>query len=629
MLTRDPGTIINTTPLNPSLGYRATPVAPDGYTPQSNRCPSSRPAIREASALSQQETDWLALRRKQTVPAMQSFLARLNITGFDVNGYFSSYSNNDSALPNIGIAASGGGYRACLTGAGAIQAFDSREANSSASGQLGGLLDSATYLSGLSGGGWLVGSIFVNNYSTISNLLDDGSTSVWHFDNSVIEGPDTRGPQILSTADYYGKLFSDVHGKSDDFETTLTDYWGRALSFQLVSASDGGPAYTWSSIANDSLFASAKTPLPLLVSDERLPGQLLIPGNTTVYEFSPWEFGSWDPTTYGFAPLQYLGTNFSNGAVSDDSSCVTGFDNAGFVMGTSSSLFNDILLGANVSTFSSLLNGALQAIVNDVGGSNEDIADYSPNPFFGYNPTGMSPNADQTSLTMVDGGEDLQNIPLHPLIQPSRNVDVIFAIDSSADTNTHWPNGTSLVATYGRSLNASGIANGTAFPSVPDVNTMVNLGLNAKPSFFGCDASNSSGPTPLVVYIPNAPYNFFSNVSTFNLSYTDSQRNAIVANGHLVATQANSSAWGTCVGCAVLSRSFGRTNTPVPQACQSCFNEYCWNGTLNATVPEVYSPGLREGEASVNSGAVGSLVLPSISTIAVGALVVSWVASFA
>ena len=556
---------------------------------------------------------------------MQSLLSRLNITDFDVNGYFSTHSNNDSALPNIGIAASGGGYRACLNGAGAIQAFDSREANSSAPGQLGGLLDSATYLAGLSGGGWLVGSIYVNNYSTISNLLDDASTSVWHFDNSVLEGPDTRGPQILSSADYYGTLFTNVHGKSDDFETTLTDYWGRALSFQFVNASDGGPAYTWSSIANDSLFADAKTPLPILVADERFPGQLLIAGNTTVYEFSPWEFGSWDPTTYGFAPLQYLGTNFTNGTVANEDSCVTGFDNVGFVMGTSSSLFNDILLEANISTFSSLLNDALQSIVNALGGSNEDIADYSPNPFFGYDPTGMSPSANRTSLTMVDGGEDLQNIPLHPLIQPSRNVDVVFAIDSSADTDTHWPNGTSLVATYERSLNSTGIANGTAFPSIPDVNTMVNLGLNTKPSFFGCDASNSSGPTPLIVYIPNAPYSFFSNVSTFNLSYEDSVRDAIVENGHLVATQGNNSAWGTCVGCAILSRSFGRTNTQVPQACQNCFNEYCWNGTLNATVPEVYSPGLKGTATSLTNGAIRSLVAFSAPSLTVGVLLGSWV----
>ena len=146
------------------------------------------------------------------------------------------------------------------------------------------------------------------------------------------------------------------------------------------------------------------------------------------------------------------------------------------------------------------MNNILQSLSDD----DEDIASYKPNPFKGYNPMGESLNAGSDALTLVDGGLDLQNIPLHPLIQPNRHVDVIFAVDSSADTS-NWPNGTALVATYERSLNSSGLANHTAFPSIPSQNTFVNLGLNAHPTFFGCDASNSSGPTPLVVYIPNAP----------------------------------------------------------------------------------------------------------------------------
>ena len=71
---------------------------------------------------------------------MQQFLARLNITGFDAATYFSDHASNYSALPNIGIAASGGGYRALMNGAGALAAFDNRTTNSTASGQLGGLL---------------------------------------------------------------------------------------------------------------------------------------------------------------------------------------------------------------------------------------------------------------------------------------------------------------------------------------------------------------------------------------------------------------------------------------------------------------------------------------------------------
>lgn len=169
-------------------------------------------------------------------------------------------------------------------------------------------------------------------------------------------------------------------------------------------------------------------------------------------------------------------------------------------------------------------------------------------------------------------------------------MDVILAVDSSADV-ANWPNGTSLVATYERSLLP--IANGTAFPAIPDTNTFVNLGLNSRPTFFGCDAANTSATTPLVVYIPNAPYVFNSNVSTFDLSFEPAVRNAIVQNGYAVATRGNGTIdpnWPLCVGCAILSRSFDRTRTPVPRVCRDCFQTYCWNGTTNTSTPTPYNP---------------------------------------
>ncbi|KAF7594148.1 Lysophospholipase 1 [Aspergillus hancockii] len=165
---------------------------------------------------------------------------------------------------------------------------------------------------------------------------------------------------------------------------------------------------------------------------------------------------------------------------------------------------------------------------------------------------------------------------MHPLIQPQRNVDVIFAVDSSADTN-NWPDGTSLIATYERSRSGT-INNGTAFPSIPDRNTFLNLGLNSRPTFFGCNSSNITGAAPLVVYLPNHPYVTRSNVSTFDLKYANIERDTISLSGYNVATMGNSTRdveWPTCVGCAILSRSLERTKTSVLDACQKCFNRYC------------------------------------------------------
>lgn len=177
-------------------------------------------------------------------------------------------------------------------------------------------------------------------------------------------------------------------------------------------------------------------------------------------------------------------------------------------------------------------------------------------------------------------------------MRPQRNVDVIFSVDSSADNpDTFWPNGTSLVATYERfsSGGDTTFRNGTSFPAVPDVNTFVNLGLNTRPTFFGCnDSAEINAQTPLVVYIPNHPYVYMSNVSTFDMTYNMTERNAIITNGYDVATMGNGtldSTWPTCAGCAVLIRSLQRSGTDIPDVCQQCMRDFCWNGTRSSDTP--------------------------------------------
>jgi lysophospholipase len=570
------------------------------------------------------------------VQPMRDLLTRLNITGFDAGKYIDDHRDNSSSLPNIGLAFSGGGYRAMLDGAGALSAFDSRTPGATGAGQIGGLLQSATYIAGLSGGGWLVGSIYSNNFTSVQNIIDQNDDGdVWQLGTSILEGPKTGGLQILSTADYYKNLVDTVLAKQDalsGFNVSLTDYWARALSFQLVNATDGGPAYTFSSIQDDDDFKNGNAPMPILVALERAPGETILSLNATNIEFNPFETGSFDPTLYGFAPTKFIGSKFSNGELPDDQKCIVGFDNAGYVMGTSSSLFNQFLLNLDgVSGIPGFLTSAIEGVLSTVGEANNDIADYTPNPFREFN-SDTNPSADTDRLTLVDGGEDLQNIPFNPLIQPERQVDVIFAVDASADTYPptdsaqNWPNGTALVATYERTTNET-MQNGTAFPYIPDQNTFVNLGLNNRPTFFGCDANNltSNGTAPIVVYIPNSPYVYNSNTSTFNqLAYNNTERNAMISNGYHVATMANStregySDWSTCVGCAIISRSLGRNGEDVPDVCSRCFDKYCWNGTVASNTPAPYIPQMVLQAINVQSG-VGKFV-PNVVGVIIAAVV--------
>lgn len=356
-----------------TVDIRALPNSPSGgYAPKIVQCPSTKPTIRSAaSGLSQHETDFLKKRRAATVQPMADFMSRANISGFDAASYINNLGSNVANLPNIAIAISGGGYRALMNGAGFIAAADNRTAGTTDQGGIGGLLQATTYLAGLSGGGWLVGSLYSNNFSTVVNLRDgsDGS-SVWKFDSSIFSGPKSSGISILNTAEYWDDVYDQVEDKVDaGFESSITDYWGRALSYQLINATNGGPSYTFSSIALDENLINGKIPMPLLVTDGRNPGEEIISLNATNFEINPWEMGTFDPTIYGFAPTQYLASNFSGGSIIDGGNCVEGFDQAGYMMGTSSSLFNQFLL-ANISQYANvpkLLINVIDSILDDVG----------------------------------------------------------------------------------------------------------------------------------------------------------------------------------------------------------------------------------------------------------------------
>lgn len=342
-------------------------------------------------------------------------------------------------------------------------------------------------------------------------------------------------------------------------------------------------------------------PLVVMTGNHRNTSTLSTsPKQYPIYETTPWEWGTYDDNIYGFTQLEYLGTQFVDGSVPSNDTCVRGFDNAGFITGTSSDIWNEkgddlvtylrealseVQVAAPNSTTVQLFKYIIKEFLSATTSTNSTIngpASY-PNPFYKYN-TATSPVATETDLVVQDGGETSENIPLYPLIQRKRNVDVIFAVDSlGSDTyNNDWPTGSALVATYNRTL--ANLANDTSFPPIPDVNTFLKYGLNSRPTFFGCNASSLPTPAPLIVYLPNHDVTYSSNYSLKQENFTDTQRDAVIMNGYNVATQGNGTLddqWSTCVGCAVLSRSLDRTGTTVPEACTKCFQRYCWNGTVD------------------------------------------------
>ena len=460
---------------------------PSGYAPRPAQCPAT-PLVRPATGLSTSEASFLTSRKARADQGLRAWLQKTN-SGF----------NNTGRLPTVALTTSGGGYRSLLCGAGVIQAYDSRDSNVSTSG----LYQAFTYQAGLSGGAWLLSSLAGNDYPTISSLRD----GLWieAFRDSLLL------PTFLTTAVAYAQVTNDVVAKDRaGFPPTLTDPWGRLLSYQLLLGFNGGVFKTLSGITSGSTFSSFNAPYPIItgVGVKTFEGECLPGPNAPTYELTPYEFGSWDQGVSAFTPSSFLGSALSNGQPIVAGSCVQNYDNLGYALGTSSSLFN-VACGNVPQPNTTTLTGNLATIVRAAHQlSTRELYAIYPNPFFNYARSSLV--AAQKELSLVDGGLAGQNNPIFPMLQPSRGVDVLVVNDNSADSN-NFPNGSAILTTYVQSLNA-GL---TRMPVIPSVETFISQGLNKRPTFFGCNDNSKI----TIVYVPNVNYTFPSNQPTAKLQY--------------------------------------------------------------------------------------------------------------
>jgi len=222
-----------------------------------------------------------------------------------------------------------------------------------------------------------------------------------------------------------------------DFETNDTNH-------------DSGLLY--SSIRLTQNFQAHAMPYPIIVTTSRVNESVqdatvspfgVIPLSNTQFEISPYTFGSFDPSLAAHIPTEYAGASLNAGTPVNTTSCLSGFDNAGFMIASSASLFNAVeTLGG---TDEADLVSDLDTIVSDIAGiqgtanSSVSLVANWPNSFLGWQPETLSnysfESAANTILEITDGGEDGQNVPLYPLLVKQRAVDFILATDASADTD--------------------------------------------------------------------------------------------------------------------------------------------------------------------------------------------------
>ncbi|MCP8716220.1 MAG: hypothetical protein M5E90_02250 [Asgard group archaeon] len=587
--------------LSISLVLASSPT--NGYAPGIVQCPSddsNLTFIREANSISDLEKEWISNRQLKTNEALIEFLSSANLSDFNAEEFITS---DDYQGINLGLAFSGGGYRAMLGSAGALMALDDRNSFDT---PLGGILQSANYISGLSGSSWLLGSLAMQNFTTVEEVVFENPYDLWNLTESRQLVNQTNlwkiilpviGNNLTTALSFMNFWSNNKQGIKYDlaakmmagFETSLTDAWSRGLAHQLFPQDDNnyGSSATWSDIRDSTAFANHDMPFMFVTALGRRPGTVVFNLNSTVIEMNPFEFGSFDPSLNTFTDIKYLGTPVDNGKPVN--ACVNGFDNAGFVVGTSSSLFNlfmNTLVCDDCNSLNFIVKIVLKKLLTYLSVTTEDVALYKPNPFYNSEFASSENITTNDTLYLIDGGIGGESIPLSTLMVKQRELDVVLAFDYNTDTSTSWPDGSALISSYERQFAQQGSS--SLCPYVPDSNTFLQKGFTARPAFFGCDAKNLTDlmkddvVPPLVVYFANRPYEYYSNVSTLSLTFTDEQKKGLIQNGFDVASRLNNTIdpnFKSCISCAIIRREQERRGIEQLEQCKQCFEQYCWDGT--------------------------------------------------
>ncbi|CDF90122.1 ZYBA0S06-01046g1_1 [Zygosaccharomyces bailii CLIB 213] len=552
--------------------------------------------------------------------------------------------------PKIGLAISGGGYRSMLTASGFIKEMDKYQ-----------LFDCLSYMSGLSGGSWVIMDLLIQDFNVTSLLknwnLDDGllkgvpdfdirqkdivsgmndqenvleekyvqkrATSKANlcnfqkFENSLeiasyfFHG-DTNQPSIrkrgigpwskivdflfrnynekgnekinkngellfgsIEALHHVLQFYIDLHldirpKKMQGFPVSFTDYLGKAFEKRL-----DGFERKESSLSDltkkSKKFQNFEAPIPLFIANSR-NGRL----RNVIFEFSPFEFGSWEPLLRLFVKTPFLGSTIQAGKPFQ---CINGYDDIGFITATSSSIFNNVLIyiwqltaQASKETITAVRN--IMSIFglgdgkfdeenmrpSSLGSLGTDYAVYQPNPFFKY-PGVSNELTNNDYLYLVDGGEDGENVPVRPLTIPERSMDIIFIVDSSSD-EFNYANGTKLLNVLMK-LQEEG--KNYTFPKLGK--------FPRHPVALGCHEPN----LPILLYYPNVQHSYSSNTSTFKITYNASEVAGMVQNGRDIFSMGSDPYHMACVGCLIVKRRIEQTNeSNIPLFCKQCYSNYCY-----------------------------------------------------
>ncbi|KNF04480.1 hypothetical protein, variant 2 [Puccinia striiformis f. sp. tritici PST-78] len=418
---------------------------PRTYAPERVPCPENL-GVRNSSAYpwpaSTAEQAYVSSKAAKSVTTWEAYLSRVNLTGFDVQAFLKHSTRNGLVpgrdLPNVAFSISGGGNRALLYAASILDAFDTRNPHANQA-RTGGILQLANFASGLSASSWLLASWAEADFIRFTEMAETAWRSTF-----------THDWYSWKSIKHYPRHYRDVQKKKKaGFRVSMVDIWGRALSRNLLNDPDQGRTLTMSSTRQKSRYIDQSVPFPILLAISKQKEGTDPDSESPIYEFTPEDINVWHPAVNASFPIDYLGSQ-TNGLTGKAETCVTGFDNLGFLMGASSNLFSyrDGKEGKK-----SIVSRIASVFVK--GRFYEGLV---PNLFKGQ---GMGPTAgkrfpdgERDELLLADGAMAQEKLPLFPFLQPSRMVDTIIALDSAVDGGSPkdpnqkgYPDGTSMLRT--------------------------------------------------------------------------------------------------------------------------------------------------------------------------------------
>lgn len=396
---------------------------------------------------------------------------RMQQTKLTLETLFNRPLENDT-VPCIGIAGSGGGYRAMISMLGLLMALEKYQ-----------LLDAITYMSTVSGSGWMTGTWIAQSYS-LSDLKD-------FLRAQVSTDPSLQDFDWGSIAQ---QLFYKVNYGQP---VNQSDAWGCFLAHVLLKGlAGGGQEVSFSSLAPK--IRTGKYPLPILTAllDDSFPYEW--------FEFSPFEIGS--ATSAAWIPTQAFGKRFVQGISTDSGPEQT----LGYVLGLSSSgfaaplpaLLNSLIqmLPQKCANFQSIFSNYFQNALNNV---NE--LQLPPPTIFNYmKDLDGSQHASPDYLSFFDAGVSV-NVGIPPLLR--RKVQVHLICDAS-DSATNNSNNTLAQA------QAYAHCNNFKFPDID----YSSIGTDKVSLFY----SEQDPEVPVIIYFPNQV-----SFSTFKFQYTADEFNQL------------------------------------------------------------------------------------------------------